>query len=63
MGKTKIVLVEDDEILSKVIYEELIEAGFDVEQAFDGEAGLRLVQSSHPDLVLAEPKLSPEPSF
>lgn len=54
MSKQKIVLVEDDEILSKVLYEELKDAGFDVQQAFDGDAGLKLVQSAKPELVLLD---------
>ena len=54
MAKTKIVLIEDDEILSKVVSEELKEAGFDVARAFDGEAGLNLVKSKKPDLVLLD---------
>ena len=57
MAKLKIALVEDDEILSKVIYEELIEAGFAVERAHDGEAGLKLIQSTKPDLVLLGQRL------
>ena len=54
MNKTKIVLVEDDEILSKVLYIELGDSGFEVMQAFDGEAGLELVRSQKPDLVLLD---------
>ena len=54
MAKTKIILIEDDEILSKVIYEELRDADFDVIQAFDGEEGLKLVRSKKPDLVLLD---------
>jgi DNA-binding response OmpR family regulator len=54
MAKLKIAVVEDDEILSKVITEELKEAGYEVEQAFDGEAGLALVQKMKPDLVLCD---------
>ncbi len=54
MAKIKIVLIEDDEILSKVIYEELTDAGFDVNRAFDGEAGLKLVESEKPNLVLLD---------
>jgi len=53
-NKTKIVLIEDDQILVKVLFEELKEAGFEVEQAFDGEEGLNLVKSSKPDLVLLD---------
>lgn len=54
MKKNRIVIIEDDEILAKVLYTELSEAGFDVSQAFDGEAGLELVRSKHPNLVLLD---------
>lgn len=54
MNAQKIVLIEDDEILSKVLYSELTDAGFEVAQAFDGEAGLELVRSKRPDLVLLD---------
>jgi len=52
--KSKIVLIEDDEVLSKVLYEELTEANFEVWQAFDGEAGLALVKEKKPDLILLD---------
>lgn len=54
MAKIKIVLIEDDEILSKVVYEELVNAGFDVKRAFDGEEGLKAVKSEKPNLVLLD---------
>ena len=54
MKKGKIVLVEDDDILSKVLYEELKEVGFAVEQAFDGEEGLKTINKTIPDLVLLD---------
>ncbi len=54
MAKLKIVLIEDDEILAKVVREELSEADFDVFQTFDGEEGLKLVRSKKPDLVLLD---------
>jgi DNA-binding response OmpR family regulator len=54
MNKTKIVLVEDDEVLGKVMYEELIAGGFDVSRAMDGEAGLALINEKKPDLVLLD---------
>lgn len=63
MNKIKIVLIEDDEILSKVVYEELKDGGFDVEQAFDGESGLKLVQSKKPDLVLLDVLLPKKHGF
>ncbi|OWK27366.1 MAG: hypothetical protein US76_03995 [Parcubacteria group bacterium GW2011_GWA2_38_13b] len=54
MNKIKIIIVEDDEILARVLYAELTDAGFKVLQAFDGEAGLALARSEHPDLVLLD---------
>lgn len=54
MKNIKIALVEDDEILSKVIFEELKEAGFSVSQAFNGEDGLKIIKSEKPDLVLLD---------
>lgn len=54
MNAQKIVLIEDDEILSKVLHAELVGAGFNVSQAFDGEAGLELVRSKKPNLVLLD---------
>ena len=45
MKKTKIVLVEDDEILGKVISEELEEAGFDITHTKDGEAGIKAIKA------------------
>ncbi len=50
----KIILIEDDEILSKVLAEELRDVGFEVATAFDGEKGLELTRSAHPDLVLLD---------
>jgi DNA-binding response OmpR family regulator len=54
MGNKKIVLIEDDKILSKVVYEELKEADFDVSQAFDGEEGLKLATDKKPNLILLD---------
>jgi DNA-binding response OmpR family regulator len=54
MAKTKILLVEDDEVLSKVVDEELNEAGFESFRALDGEAGLQLAKEKRPDLILLD---------
>lgn len=53
-SKLKIALIEDDEILAEVLYAELVEAGFEVVPAFDGNEGLKQVRSNHPDLVLLD---------
>lgn len=52
--KNKIVIVEDDEVLAKVLNSELTGAGFEVAQAFDGEAGLKLVREKRPNLVMLD---------
>ena len=52
--KSKIVLIEDDEVLSLVMAEELKKGGFNVSVASDGEAGLERVRSKKPDLVLLD---------
>lgn len=54
MGKQKIIIIEDDEILSKVLCTELTDAGFEALPAFDGESGLQLVRSVKPNLVLLD---------
>ncbi len=54
MTKSKILIVEDDAILAKVIYEELSEADFEVFQAYDGEEGLKMANEKHPDLILLD---------
>lgn len=50
----KILIIEDDEILSKVVAEELKESQFEVVQAFDGQSGFDMVKSEKPDLVLLD---------
>jgi DNA-binding response OmpR family regulator len=50
----KIVLVEDEVVLSKAIHIELEDAGFHVKSALDGAAGLELIRKEQPDLVLLD---------
>ncbi len=50
----KIIVVEDEQILQKALSIELLGAGFEVMSAFDGAAGLALVQKQIPDLVLLD---------
>lgn len=63
MTRNKILLVEDDAVLAKVLYEELTEADFEVFQAYDGEAGLKLVLEKNPDLVLLDVLLPKKNGF
>ena len=50
----KILLIEDDRTLSKVIAEELGEAGFDVKQSFDGASGVDDTVVYKPNLILLD---------
>jgi len=63
MTKLKILLVEDDEVLSKVVYEELAESGFKAFQAFDGESGLKIAREKQPDLILLDVLLPKKNGF
>lgn len=63
MKKSKIVLIEDDEVLSIVMREELGRAGFDISLATDGEKGIRLVRNKKPDLVLLDLMLPEKSGF
>lgn len=50
----KIVFVEDETTLQKMLAVALKEAGYSVIAASDGEAGLAAVRSEKPDLVLLD---------
>ena len=52
--KKKIAIIEDDKIISDVLYDSLVEAGFEVFRAFDGLEGLNLIESKLPDLILLD---------
>ncbi len=63
MNNQKILLVEDDEILGKVMSEELKEAGFEVKWVLDGELGVKAAQSGRPDLILLDLMLPKKHGF
>ena len=52
--KTKILIVEDEEILLTALSEELKQEGFEVAGAKDGVEGVEKVASEKPDLVLLD---------
>jgi len=59
--KKRILVVEDTEAISKVLTFRLIQKGFDVCQAFDGEEALEKIGEYSPDLILLDyylPKLN-----
>jgi two-component system alkaline phosphatase synthesis response regulator PhoP len=56
----KILIVEDEEILLDLLKKKLINQGYGVVVARDGEEGLRIMREEKPDLVLLDiimPKL------
>jgi DNA-binding response OmpR family regulator len=52
--KKKILIVEDEEAMSKPLEEALEESGFDVYVASDGESGFKLIKEKKPDLVVLD---------
>lgn len=54
MEKKKILIVEDDGILQKALQEFLLEDGFEVFGALDGEEGLEMAKGKNPDLILLD---------
>ena len=52
--KTKILIVEDEEIISKTYAEELRDQGFTVLTAMNGSAGLEIARREKPDIILLD---------
>lgn len=51
---SKILLVEDDETLSKMYQTKLELEGFEVATAFSGDEGIKKAATAHPDLILLD---------
>lgn len=54
----KILIIDDDKLNLKVLKEILTKTGYRVIEAEDGETGLALVRSEHPDLVITDFQMS-----
>lgn len=50
----KILIIEDDQILSDVLHRKLVKEGYEVFTAKDGEEGLEKTQEIKPDLILLD---------
>jgi len=50
----KILIVEDDKFLRELIAKKLIKEGYEVEEAIDGEDGVRKAKEIMPDLILLD---------
>ena len=54
MNKTKLLLVEDDELASELIYTFLNECGFEVKPVFTATDSIAQVQHEHYDLIILD---------
>jgi two-component system, OmpR family, response regulator MprA len=52
--KERILIIEDDEAIVKVLRRGLAYEGYQVDTALDGESGLVLARDHHPDLVVLD---------
>ena len=50
----KILVIEDDKFLRKIITRKLLKEGYEVFEAIDGEEGMKGLQENKPDLVLLD---------
>ena len=50
----RILLIEDEEKLARMVELELTYEGYQVEKAFDGRSGLELAMAGEADLILVE---------
>jgi DNA-binding response OmpR family regulator len=60
LSQSKILLIEDEEILSKMYFLKFSKEGFETILAKDGEEGLKLAKEEKPDVILLDiilPKL------
>jgi len=61
LAKTKVLIVEDDKFLQKILVLKFSSDGFDVRAASDGEEAVALIRAERPDLVILDlimPKLN-----
>jgi two-component system response regulator MprA len=52
--KERILIIEDDEAIVRVLRRSLAYEGYTVDAAYDGETGLNLARDAHPDLVILD---------
>jgi len=52
--KKTVLIVEDDKFLRELISRKILNEGFDISEAVDGEDGLKKVKEEKPDLILLD---------
>jgi len=50
----KILIIEDEEIISNLLAKKLSQVGYEVKTAFNGQEGLEILEQEKPDLVLID---------
>lgn len=53
-GSKKILIVEDDRFLRELISRKLLNEGYNIAEAVDGEEGIKKIKEEKPDLVLLD---------
>lgn len=51
---TKIIIIEDDQVINQMYRMKFEAAGFDVSTASDGEIGVKMVEKTKPDIILLD---------
>src|ERR1700694_1489291 len=54
---TRVLHIEDDEVNRKIVRDLLTRKGYEVVEACDGEQGVRLAKTAHPDIILMDIQL------
>lgn len=54
MEEKKVLIVDDEEILQRMYADYLRNHGYTVMSAYDGEEGLKMALSDHPDVILLD---------
>ena len=54
MNKQRILVVDDDKAIVKVVRSYLEQAGFEVRSAYDGETAIHMLRSEKPDLLVLD---------
>lgn len=50
----KILIIEDDKFLRELIAKKLIQEGYEISEAIDGEEGIKKIKEEKPDLILLD---------